>query len=176
MRAALAVIVIFLLAAAASAMPNDGMSVSPAGRGYVKAKEGWRSTTYRCAAGRRTIGWGFTGSWVRDGMTITKEQARKHWIAYEKRFTDPIKRRVTRKLEQREFDAVFSGLWNFGAGYLRGKILDAINRADTERFAFEWYKIRHCKGRELRGLANRRAEEIAMFKGEMNYEYYLRFD
>lgn len=116
-----------------------------------------------------TIGWGHTKT-ARQGMVITEAQAEDllrqdlAWVE------DTIKRLVKVPLEQNQFDALASLIFNIGgAAFAKSTVLRKLNEGDYKGAAdafLMWDKQRDKqtgKMNKLRGLTIRRTEERALF-------------
>lgn len=136
--------------------------IGQAGLALIKQYEGCRLAAYRCAAGVWTIGYGHTAG-VHSGMTITQAQAdaylRQDIAKFEGYVNNPVCVPITANLNQNQFDALVSFVFNLGAGNLRklckGRTAAQIAQAMTQ----------YCKanGKVLAGLRRRRAAEQALF-------------
>lgn len=147
--------------------PNANKRISPAGLNLIKKYEGLKLTAYKCPAGILTIGYGHTKT-VKPGMTINKEMAelllREDLIWVE----SAIKRHVTVQLNQNQFDALSSFIYNVGErAFANSTLLKLLNQGKIleagEEF-MRWTKARQPGGlKELPGLVKRRAEEKVLF-------------
>lgn len=128
--------------------------------------------SYRCPAGRWTIGWGHTKG-VRSGQKITVEQAE----VFLKQDLDECYREVMARVDvpltQAQIDALCSFVFNLGAGNFNGSTLrKKLNFGDYEGAAAEfvkWNKSRNTKTGQLEalaGLTRRRTAEAALFSME----------
>lgn len=129
--------------------------------------EGLRLEAYRCPANVLTIGYGHTGSDVKEGMTITKEQAfellRKD-VYFAESFVSKV---VTSVITQDQFDALVGLTFNIGVGnFNRSTLLKKVNanpNDPTIRDSFAaWNK---AGGRVLAGLTKRRKAEADWYFG-----------
>ena len=92
------------------------MRISSKGLDLIKEFEGLRLSSYRCASGVLTIGWGHTGNDVYEGQTITEAEAETLLKNDLRKFEDTVNARVTVKINQNEFDALTSFTFNVGGG------------------------------------------------------------
>jgi lysozyme len=76
-----------------------------------------------------------------------------------------VNRLVTVPLNQTQFDALVSFVFNLGEGsFSRSTLLTRINEgADSEQIRAEFLRWNRAGGRELRGLTRRRAAEADLF-------------
>lgn len=110
-----------------------------------------------------TIGWGHTRN-VYPGMVITKEEAEMFFGEDVRWVEKALNRLVKVPLNQNQFDALASLVFNIGETQFRtSTILRKLNAGDYEGAAAEFPKWRKQKGKVLRGLVRRRAEEMEYF-------------
>lgn len=138
----------------------------------VKEFEGLRLNAYLCPAGKWTIGYGNTkwpdGKNVEPGQVITLDKA-EELLRLELEKTG--RRIPPLNLDQNQFDAVVSFVYNVGIGNfinstLYRKIQADRNDSSIEAEFMKWTKAR-VKGKlkELKGLVRRRqAEKDLYFK------------
>jgi lysozyme len=144
------------------------MLVSNKAKDLLKGFEGLQLTAYKCPAGVWTIGYGSTGSHVKPGMTITKEQAD---ILLNKDIT-PREDKLTRILgrtptTQNQFDALFLLAYNIGMGAFEKSTLLRLHRnAQYEEAADEFLKWNKAGGKVLNGLTRRRSVEREVYIGQ----------
>lgn len=134
---------------------------------HIKRWEGLELQAYKDIAGVWTIGYGHTKT-ARPGMAITKAEA-DHLLTQDVSWVnDAINKHVTVPLNQNQFDALGSFVYNLGEGALaRSTLLKKLNKGDYEAAAQEfprWNKAR-VNGvlQPVRGLTNRRQDEQALF-------------
>jgi GH24 family phage-related lysozyme (muramidase) len=145
---------------------NDSLVTSAHGRAVLSVREGNKLKAYRDTVGVWTIGVGHTSAAgdprVSQGMTITGAQSdqilAKDLGAVEK----ATKSLVKVALNQNQFDALVSFVFNVGAGaFAASTLLRKLNAGDyagaAEQFLV-WVKQPELKGR--------RQQERAQFLGE----------
>ena len=103
----------------------------------LKKFEGCRLKAYRCPAGILTIGYGHTSAagepLVKDGMTITQEQAEEILKTDLGRYEKPVSDLVKVDLEQNQFDVLVDFAYNAGVGNLKSStLLKKVNAGDFE--------------------------------------------
>lgn len=162
------------------------MKTNPAGVALMHRFESCRLEAYpdpKTGGEPWTIGWGHTAG-VKPGQTCTKEQA-DAWYDEDNDFAeDVINKNVKIELEQHEFDALVSIVFNVGKGredvpgrpgrdgiiWLRsGKnstLLRKLNAGDRTGAADEFLKWVSPGSSVERGLRRRRVAERALFFGE----------
>lgn len=82
--------------------------------------ESCRLRAYRCPAGVWTIGWGNTtyenGQPVKEGDVITQARADSLFLFILARFEDQARRAITSAVNENQFSAFVSALYNIGPG------------------------------------------------------------
>lgn len=144
------------------------MRISDSGIRLLKLFEGLELEAYQDIAGVWTIGYGHTGPDVRPGMRITEREAEALLRRDLKSREDAVDRLVNIPLNQNEYDALVSFVYNVGAeAFRRSTVLRRLNR--NNRFgaadALTWWNKATIGGvlREVMGLTRRRAAERALF-------------
>ena len=141
------------------------MKISEKGLDLIKRFEGCETTAYRCPAGVLTIGYGSTGPHVKQGMTITEEEAEKLLRKDVARFEEGVSH-IVGTTTQNRFDALVSFAFNLGLGNLMSSTL--LKRHKAGRFADAadqfhlWVK---ANGKVLKGLVARREAESQLYRG-----------
>lgn len=148
------------------------MRINDKGIALIRKYEGCELTAYRCPAKILTIGVGHTGSDVREGMTITQEQAdellRKDLARFENGVTAILGMTPT---TSDQFSALVSFAFNLGLhALLKSTLMKKHKARDYEAAAVQfgsWNKARR-NGQlvPLAGLTARRAAEAKLYKGE----------
>lgn len=145
------------------------MRTSDKGIKFISQWEGFSPTAYMDDNDGYTIGYGHLiqgqdEQWL-VGATITKEQAlellkKDVGIAEASVYTW-----VTAPLNQNQFDALVSLIYNIGGGQFRTSTLRTrINLNDTkERITEAWQRWNKDDGRVVQGLVNRRKAETDLF-------------
>lgn len=150
------------------------MQVSNAGLAFVKSWEGFEPNAYRDIAGVWTIGYGHTEGF-KDGRftessTVTECESQDLLREDISSRESAIMNAVSVELQQNEFDALVSLVYNIGAGnFQRSTVLRRLNQGDRDGAAdaFLWWNKARVGGAlcEVRGLTRRRIAERAMFLG-----------
>lgn len=144
------------------------MRTSSNGVSLIKRFEGLELEAYQDIAGIWTIGYGHTGSDVQPGMRISEREAE----ALLKRDLRPreaaVNDLVRVPLNQNEFDALVSFVYNVGiGGFERSTSRRRLNRGDRvgAADALTWWNKATVNGvlRAVTGLTRRRAAERALF-------------
>jgi lysozyme len=132
----------------------------------IEQWEGFKSTAYKCPAGKWTIGYGTTiysnGNKVKEGDTITRAQALIELYAYLEAL-EPILEPLNLTANQRE--ALQSFAYNVGVtAFKHSTLLKLIRRnAAPEDIKAEFLKWSNGGGRRIQGLYNRRVSEATKY-------------
>lgn len=141
------------------------MKTSAIGRKLIKTFEGYRSEAYLCPAGIPTIGYGHTSGVVM-GDTCTRQEA-EEFLIEDLRHAENIVNAQNLDLNQHQFDALVSFVYNVGSGNFQDSTLLKLLKQDARAYDTleeEWKKWKHFNGRVLKGLARRRAAEWSLYK------------
>lgn len=139
------------------------MQTSQDGINLIKKYEGLRLKAYKCPAGVWTIGYGHTNN-VRPNDVLTIEQAHQLLLIDLKLVECAIIRNVKKPLNQAQFDACVSFVFNVGAGnFQKSTLLKKINSGDYAGAANEFGKWVYANKKKMPGLVRRRAAEKALF-------------
>lgn len=131
----------------------------------VKHFEGLRLTAYQCSANVWTLGWGHTRG-VEQGDYIDQDQA-ETWLDDDLHScAKDIHRLVNVPLEQHQFDALSSWVFNLGGTNLKeSTMLKVINGDIDGDIVFEMKRWNKSGGQILPGLIKRRDAEAEMWLG-----------
>lgn len=161
------------------------MKLNDAGLQMIMKHEGLRLKAYICPAGKPTIGYGHTSDvtfdHVREGRTITEHQA-EVLLTFDLEESERIvSRAVTRKINENQFAALVSFVFNVGPGKKGAKdglcelksgrastLLLMTNAGHFHTAAAEFAKWANANGKPLPGLVKRRADEAALFLRPLN--------
>lgn len=143
------------------------MKISYIGLDLIKSYETLQLTAYRALKTEKylTIGYGHYGPDVKEGQTITKEEATKllqqDVQTAENELNQLLRQNVL--LTQNQFDALCSLVFNIGVGKfrkstLRKKLLNHIQSVECE-----FMKWVYSDGHYIQGLYNRRKKEVELF-------------
>jgi lysozyme len=136
----------------------------------IRRFEGFRAAPYLCPSGVPTIGYGHTAGVTMAAKPITEEQATVLLAADLARFERAVEEAIRIPLEQHEFDALVSFVFNIGVSAFRtSTLVRYLNGGDRSAAAVEFE--RWNKGRvrgtliPLTGLSLRRTAERRLFEG-----------
>jgi lysozyme len=142
--------------------------INAAGRELVKSFEGLRLDAYRCPAGILTVGFGSTGPHVKEGMTISLDEAETLLSADLARFERGVEAMTeTVPTSDDQFAALVSLAFNIGLGAFAGSTVlkrhKLGNRIGAANAFLMWNR---AKGQVLKGLTRRREAERRLYLGE----------
>jgi len=138
-------------------------SISKAGLSLIKEFEGCRLTSYTCAAGVLTIGYGSTGPHVTPSKTITQAEADALLLKDVARFEKGVDDLITVPLKQCQFDALVSFAFNCGNGALEESTLRKRLNAGEDPNTVAKEELPRWTNKGLAGLVRRRTAEVNMF-------------
>ena len=147
------------------------MGKNPEGLDLIKLYEGYSSSPYLCPAQHWTIGygaiWGMDDKRVtEDHPDINEDQADYLLRRDVKKSEMAVLRHIRVPLEDGQFNALCSFVFNLGSGALQSSTLRRkINRGDYIGAADEFPRWVYAGGRRLKGLVRRREHERSMFMG-----------
>lgn len=131
----------------------------------VKEFEGLRLETYKCPAGVWTIGYGHTRG-VIPGDVITEAEAEALLAEDLEDSEDAVRAFVNVELNQNQFDALVSFVYNLGSGNFNSStLLRKLNNGDYLGAANEFNRWNKAGGVVLSGLVRRRNAEANLFIG-----------
>lgn len=144
------------------------MRTSQAGLDLIKEFEGFSPEPYDDVGGLSTIGYGHLIKRGEHFDRITREEG-EHILSLDVQFAENcIEQHVEPDLEQYEFDALVSFIFNLGcANFARSTLRKMINAENFANASNEFPKWNRVNGRVVRGLVRRRAAERALFRGEI---------
>lgn len=143
----------------------EKMRVSQVGLDLIKSFESFSPVAYICPAGKRTIGYGHV---IRPGETFGRidEDRALELLAHDCGIAETFINATTPNLNQNEFDALVSFVFNVGVGAYDTSTLKKLLKAGGKGAAAdEFLKWDHVHGEVLAGLTRRREAERAMFLG-----------
>ena len=147
------------------------MHISDEGFDLIKKFEGCELEAYKCAAGVWTIGYGHTKD-VQEGDTWGEEKAEfMLWRELEDEYEHYVNSLVTVPMNQCQFDALVSWVYNLGPANLKvSTLLKKLNAGDYEDVPNQikrWNKATvNGERKVLAGLTRRREAEALMFEGK----------
>ena len=146
------------------------MKLDSKGYDLIKEYEGFSDRPYKCSAGIPTIGYGNT--FYPDGKRvsmldkqITREYADEIFRNVADNFAFKVSKLIKSKVTQNQFNALVSFAYNVGIGNLeKSTLLKLVNiNPNDAMIAKQFLRWNKAKGKELKGLTNRRIKESALY-------------
>jgi lysozyme len=101
---------------------------------------------------------------VREGLTITREQAEQLLLGDVSKAVATVNRVVTVDLTQDEFDALVDFTFNLGcSAFESSTLLKDLNKGDIAGAAAQFERFDHAGGKVVAGLLRRRTAEASLF-------------
>ena len=146
------------------------MNLGSKGIELIKKYEGCRLTAYKAVPTETyfTIGWGHYGPDVKEGQTITQEQADTMFLEDVKVYSNAVDKYNSKyNFTQNQFDALTSFAYNCGTGALA----NVMSCCNTKKEIAEECKLYNKGGGVvLAGLVRRREEEYQLFMSDIENE------
>lgn len=144
------------------------MRTSDAGIELIKSFEGCRLQAYQDSVGVWTIGYGTT-SGVKEGDTITLQEAEKYLRDDLDKFETCVNQLVDTDINQKQFDALVCFAYNVGCNALRNStLLRLLNAGNYDLAAQQFLRWDKAGGKQLAGLTRRRRAESELFTESIN--------
>ena len=139
------------------------MKTSLEGINLIKHFEGCELEAYKCPAGVWTIGYGHIKG-VQQGDVITEQQADDMLVEELEEYENYIHNLVSCPLNQNQFDALVSWVYNLGSSNLQAStLLKVLNAGDYEGVPAQIMRWNKAGGKVLEGLTRRRQAEADLF-------------
>lgn len=140
------------------------MKTSQKGIDLIKKHEGCKLEAYLCPAGVPSIGYGHTKN-VFLGTTITQAEAEallREDLSY---CESAVIRLVKKPINQNQFDALVSFVFNIGEGKFKTSTLLKVINNDPNDYAIkpQFQRWIFADGKTLPGLIDRRNEEAKLY-------------
>lgn len=143
------------------------MQVSSKFNGLLERLEGFRSKPYQDTGGVWTIGFGHAIKKGEHFTEITREEALALLNEDTVFAQNAVNNHVTVPLEQHQFDALVSFVYNVGERAFKGSnLLKCLNKGCKEQVPTELRRWRFDNGHPVPGLSRRREAEIDTFMGK----------
>lgn len=140
------------------------MEISDNGVNLIKSFESCKLTTYFDTGGVRTIGYGHTGKDVYDNQTILQEEADTFLKTDLIEAMESINKYVQVPLQQCQYDALCSFVFNVGTDHFKtSTLLRKINANKMNEAADQFLRWIYDNGKIQAGLLRRRKAERALF-------------
>ena len=139
------------------------MKTSLEGIDLIKHFEGCELEAYKCPAGVWTIGYGHIKG-VQQGDVITEQQADDMLVEELEEYENYIHNLVSCPLNQNQFDALVSWVYNLGSSNLQAStLLKVLNAGDYAGVPAQMLRWNKAGGKVLEGLTRRRQAEADLF-------------
>jgi len=140
------------------------MSINTKGLEILKRFEGCKLKAYKDIVGILTIGYGHTGKDVREGQTITQEEAEAILQKDLEKFVHGVKDLVKVSINENQLAALVVFAYNIGLNALSGStLLKKLNAGDLQGASEQFIRWNKAGGKEVAGLTNRRNAERDLF-------------
>jgi lysozyme len=140
------------------------MILGTAGRALIQSFEKCELVSYQDGRGVWTIGWGHTGPYIGPGMVCTQEQADTWFDSDVLWAMQGVWRTVKVPLDQNQFDALTSFVFNVGVGSEEhSSMLRVLDAGGYQAAADHFLQWDHINGVVSAGLKRRRQAEQALF-------------
>lgn len=145
---------------------DEGLELIKHFEGCPTDEEG-NAVAYQDAVGVWTIGYGHTKD-VQEGDKWTKEKAEfMLWRELEDEYEDYINNYVHVPLNQQQFDALCSWVYNLGPANLKkSTLLRKLNNGEYKETPNQIKRWNKAGGKVLEGLVRRREAEALLFEGK----------
>ena len=147
------------------------LDISAKGYDMIKFFEGLKLQAYLDTGGVWTIGYGTikypNGTRVKKNDTCTEPQALK-WLINDSKWVDAcLDKHIKVKLNQNQFDALASFVYNIGeTAFVKSTMLSLINANNLNDAALQFDRWVNDNGKRIQGLVNRRSAEKKHFLGD----------
>ncbi|MBH0755579.1 lysozyme [Salmonella enterica] len=139
------------------------MKTSDNGRAFIRAREGVKLAAYQDGGGVWTIGYGHTRG-VKQGQVINHEKADEFLDSDLRLVESCISERVTVVLNQNQFDALVSFVFNVGRqAFSDSTLLKKLNEGNYRAAADQFTRWVYDNNQFVQGLYNRRVAERDLF-------------
>lgn len=139
------------------------MKTSKTGLNLIKRFEGFRAEAYKCPARIWTIGYGHTNG-VKKGMVIDELKAETFLSIDVQKCEYAINTLVKTELNQNQFDALVSFIYNVGTGaFAKSTMLKFLNAKHFPLAAGQFDRWNKVNGVVSKGLISRRNAEKKLF-------------
>lgn len=140
------------------------MHISKKGLHLIEQFEGFSSAPYFDSFGRVwTRGFGETEGIGPGSRHISRAQGEANLKRLVEGRYEPSIRALGVDLDQDQWDALCSFVWNLGAGIFTGRLREALKAREWRAAANMMLAYDHAGGQVLEGLRRRRATEVALF-------------
>ncbi len=147
-----------------SEVSSPRMNINAAGLDLLTRYEDFRPKPYDDGTGTLTIGYGHTRTKIMPA-SVTEEEAKELLREDLNYFQEILYSQVRVPLNENQFSALLSFVYNVGEGNLRNStLLKKLNNANYGAASNEFEKWKKGGGKVLTGLVRRRAAEQQLFR------------
>lgn len=139
------------------------MKITREGIDIIKKYEGFSAKPYFCPAGKNTIGYGHVIRLGEQITEITKERGEELLRSDLAEAEKAIKKRVSVPLNDNQYSALCSLVFNLGSKPLIMTLGKRLNQGDYLGCAEEFPRWCYANGKPMKGLKRRRNEERMLF-------------
>jgi len=140
------------------------MKTSANGIRLIEQFEGFRANRYRDSVGVLTIGFGTTAADIGTvPATCTRQQAEKWLKDHLASKYEPAVNGLRVPLNQNQFDALVSLVYNCGPGAMQWQIGRDLRAHNYKAASADFPRYVYAGGHVIQGLVNRRAAERRLF-------------
>ena len=144
-----------------------GMQISLTGLAHIKGWEGFKANVYLDSAGKHTIGYGHLIKPTESFTTITIQQATALLMSDLQTAEAAVNRLVKVRLNQYQYDALVSFVFNVGAGnFAQSSLLKFVNSGNFTEVKKQFGRWIYAGGKVVTGLINRRLADAKLWGGE----------
>lgn len=141
------------------------MKINKKGIEMIKHFESLRLKSYLDTGGVWTIGYGSTGSEIKEGLVWTEEQAERRFIEDLAAFESGVEKLLKVNINENQFSALVSFAYNVGLNALKkSTLLKKLNSNDFDGAANEFLRWNKDNGKIIKGLTRRREAEKKLFE------------
>jgi lysozyme len=142
----------------------NNMKISDLGINLIKKFEGFSDRVYICSGGYKTIGYGHVLTDNDNIELIDQNEAELLLNSDIKKAERSVMQNIDVPLNQNQFDALVSFVFNLGGAALqRSALRQKINRLEHNLAAQEFTKWIYAGGKIMPGLLNRRYAESELY-------------
>jgi lysozyme len=144
-------------------LKSGARRINAAGLALIKTYEGLALRSYRCAAGRWTVGYGHTAT-AMPGQVIDETEADALLQADLRGFEKAVAELVQVPLNDNQFAALVSLAFNIGVTALaRSTLIKLLNTGELDKVPAEFMRWTKVGTLELPGLVRRRTAEAELW-------------
>jgi lysozyme len=133
-------------------------------------KGGFASISYKCSAGKNTIGWGHVVT-PHDNIDqpINLAKAEQLLLNDIKDAENTVNKLVKTTITQNQFDALVCLVFNIGGtNFKNSTLLKLLNYETLLQVPAQFMRWVYAGGKKLKGLENRRLAEVELWNKEVN--------